>query len=181
MAESDKTDNTQIEQLIEQNKRLMEQLERENQPVPEPEKVKGIPEPEPLELASRRRRVAARLLDGLLIGIPGGIVLGMMGIDAAGGDGLVNLGTILLAAIGAAYDSAIMTAWNGSTIGKRALGIRVVKDDGEDFTLADAVIRSVVWVVVANLVIGIIWPFIDREKQGLHDKAARTHVVTDVG
>jgi uncharacterized RDD family membrane protein YckC len=72
---------------------------------------------------------------------------------------------------------------NGQTWGKQALGIRVVRDDGQPFTYGTALLRDF---VVKNLLFGalavvqlvnVLWPLWDESNQALHDKLLGTHVL----
>ena len=72
---------------------------------------------------------------------------------------------------------------NGQTIGKRAVGIRVVRADGLPVGFGTVLMRHAVIGVfyVCTLGIGIIvdylWPLWDERSQSLHDKLAKTYVV----
>jgi uncharacterized RDD family membrane protein YckC len=77
---------------------------------------------------------------------------------------------------------------NGPTLGTQALGIRVVRDDGQPFTFGSAMMREIVikgllFSVAGNLTFGLapllnlLWPLWDETNQALHDKVATTHVV----
>lgn len=113
------------------------------------------------ELSGWWRRVGAALLDGI-ISIPF-LVIGYVLIVAP----------ILMKREGAK---------NGQTWGKQALGIRVIKDDGQPFTYGTALLRDF---VIKTLLMGAIaivslvnslWPLWDPQNQALHDKLAGTHV-----
>ena len=66
----------------------------------------------------------------------------------------------------------------GQTLGMRALNIRVARTDGSTLTVSGAVIRFVGLIVsFAVLFLGVIWVVFDSQKQGWHDKLARTYVV----
>jgi uncharacterized RDD family membrane protein YckC len=68
--------------------------------------------------------------------------------------------------------------WNGQTIGKRALGIMVVKSDGAGISAGQAWGRAAM-----RLVLGFCWlvdyvpAFFVKDKRCLHDLAASTWVV----
>jgi len=80
--------------------------------------------------------------------------------------------------IAAAY-TVIFVALTGSTLGMRALGLRVVRGDGERPGFLRALIRVIGLVVgLAPGGLGVLWIAFDREKRGLHDHLARTYVVT---
>ncbi len=69
-------------------------------------------------------------------------------------------------------------SWRGQTLGKMALGIRIVKTNGAAITLGTAVLRYIgYWVSAAALFMGFFMVAWDSKEQGLHDKIAHTYVV----
>ena len=115
-------------------------------------------------------RALATIIDFVLLAIVGGILTGILRMDATGG-----LSTLL----GVAYYLYFWSSYgHGQTLGDRALSIRVVKTDGTELTLVDALIRYVGLIIsVVALFIGVIWVAFDANKQGWHDKIAKTYVV----
>jgi uncharacterized RDD family membrane protein YckC len=106
--------------------------------------------------------------------------------------GLLGIGLV----VAAAYDLPQMVRWNGRTVGKRALRIRVVRASGGPMTLGVAFVReilcktltfglSVVSVFVPGIILlGLVddlWILGDDENRALHDIVARTRVVRDPG
>lgn len=68
----------------------------------------------------------------------------------------------------------------GTTIGKRAMKIRVVNANGEKITLLQALIRFVSKFLSMGFVfIGFIMIGLSAQKQGLHDCIANTYVIKD--
>lgn len=65
----------------------------------------------------------------------------------------------------------------GQTPGKRFLGVRVVRTDGERVGLGNAVRREIGYVISAILFLGFLWILFDNRRQGFHDKLAGTFVV----
>lgn len=66
----------------------------------------------------------------------------------------------------------------GQTIGKRIVGVRVVRFDGERMRAGNAVRRIVMYFVsMLPLFLGFIWILIDDERRGWHDKVAGTCVI----
>ena len=66
----------------------------------------------------------------------------------------------------------------GQTIGKKMRGIKIIKTDGSDLTVGDAVIRYIGYLVSCFVFgLGLIWILIDANKQGWHDKIAKTYVI----
>jgi uncharacterized RDD family membrane protein YckC len=75
-------------------------------------------------------------------------------------------------------------ARGGRTVGKRALGIRVVRDDGARVGLVDALIRNFLRLVDAlpgSYAIGIVSVLLTRKRKRLGDILAGTVVVIDTG
>lgn len=71
------------------------------------------------------------------------------------------------------------TFFNGQTIGKRILGIRVVRSDGEPLTLANAALRFLLLPVDAMSGLGLVFIIMSARSQRLGDRAAGTMVVDD--
>ena len=71
---------------------------------------------------------------------------------------------------------------NGQTIGKNAMGIRVVRPDGAPITINLATKREVFGKGILGLIpfygiVDVLWPLGDAENQALHDEVANTYVV----
>jgi uncharacterized RDD family membrane protein YckC len=65
----------------------------------------------------------------------------------------------------------------GQTPGKRLMGVRIVRTDGERITLGPAIRRWVGYWLSAILFLGYLWVLVDDRRQALHDKLAGTLVV----
>lgn len=65
----------------------------------------------------------------------------------------------------------------GQTPGKRVMGLRVVRNDGQRLTLGNCVRRIIGYWVSAILFLGYLWILVDNRRQGFHDKIAGTFVV----
>jgi uncharacterized RDD family membrane protein YckC len=88
------------------------------------------------------------------------------------------------------YAPAMMARTNGRTIGRSALGIRVVRADGQAITFGFAMLREVavkalLFGVAGTLTAGIanlldvLWPLWDEENRALHDFVVNTRTVVD--
>ena len=67
---------------------------------------------------------------------------------------------------------------SGQTIGKSAVGIKVVGHDGEPISVGKALIRYIGYIISGVvLALGFIWILFDRKRQGWHDKLAGTFVI----
>ncbi|MFN7210320.1 MAG: RDD family protein [Aggregatilineales bacterium] len=77
------------------------------------------------------------------------------------------------------YYIYFLTNRDGQTPGKAAMGIRIVRLDGQPLTAWDAILRNVIGYTISALIllIGYLWVLIDDKRQGWHDKLARTVVV----
>jgi uncharacterized RDD family membrane protein YckC len=153
-------------------------------------------------LAGWWSRVGAALIDGLIVGI-GGLLL-MIAITApfsigffAGEDaGIVSIIVgFLLAVIGVSiaalfYAPALMARTNGKTLGRMALGIRVVRAKGQPMTFGFAMLREVavkalLFGIAATITGGlstladVLWPLWDEENRTLHDMIVDTRVIDD--
>lgn len=66
----------------------------------------------------------------------------------------------------------------GQTVGMMIAGVRVVRTDGSPLKPRTAVLRLVALVGSLLLLgVGLLWAVIDSERQGWHDKLARTYVI----
>jgi uncharacterized RDD family membrane protein YckC len=149
--------------------------------------------------AGRARRLGAALLDGvaalLLIFLPAGVVGGFNAAASGLGSGVTAInemsgGMALAIFVGAAVLIAItwyLVHTNGQTIGKKMLGIKVVRSDGSRASVAHIFwIRNAPFAVVGNipfLGIGTMSFLIDNllifraSNQCLHDQLADTIVI----
>lgn len=73
----------------------------------------------------------------------------------------------------------LLTGLKGQTLGKMAVGIKVVDEEGSLPGLSKAALREVVgkFLSYITLYLGFLWIIFDGKKQGLHDKIANTYVV----
>jgi uncharacterized RDD family membrane protein YckC len=141
------------------------------------------------------QRLLALLLDFVIVFVPLLIIFGLLGAfedigDSGRGPVFSSTEDLLYSFIGLAvtwsYYTFLEGGQSGQTIGKKALGIRVIRQEaGGPIGYGRALGRNAVrglpgylpliglfWVLIDNL-----WMLWDREKQTLHDKATRTLVV----
>jgi uncharacterized RDD family membrane protein YckC len=115
----------------------------------------GLPEHGPGSVASMGRRVLALLIDWLL--------------SMAIAYWLTRSQYWTLAVF--AVEVYLLTALTGTTVGKRLLGIRVIRTDGSLVGFRWALVRTV-------LLLTVVLPLLtDYDRQGVHDRAADTIVV----
>jgi uncharacterized RDD family membrane protein YckC len=65
----------------------------------------------------------------------------------------------------------LLTALTGFTVGKRLLGLRVVRLDGQPVGLRWGLVRTVLFLLVVPPIV------LDADLRGLHDRAAHTIVI----
>jgi uncharacterized RDD family membrane protein YckC len=143
-------------------------------------------------LADSGKRTLARIIDMILVGIVVWLLTWGFGVNEYDVDtDEVNYGkslgqSLVAAVLYIAYDT-FMIAKSGQTLGKKWLGMRVANlDDGATPSVRSTLIRSaVLWLPFAFCCACIWtaisggWSFFDKPyKQGLHDKAAKTVVVS---
>ena len=116
------------------------------------------------------RRLGAYLIDGILLVIPY-LVLARI-FEAV-------LAYALYLALSLAYFGYFEGGASGQTLGKRALGIRVIDfQTGGPIGFGRGVVRYIGKIVSGiPLALGFLWMLWDREKQTWHDKIATTVVV----
>ena len=75
----------------------------------------------------------------------------------------------------------VLCKQTGQTLGKRFLGIRIIRADGQPISFRTVILRHLVGYPLSLLFggLGIIWALWDQNQQGWHDKLAKTFVVKD--
>ncbi|HXG49776.1 MAG TPA: RDD family protein [candidate division Zixibacteria bacterium] len=66
---------------------------------------------------------------------------------------------------------------DGQTVGKRALGLRVVGEGRDEVGYARALLRWLAEFALAPLLVGFLWVLVSRERKAWHDLIAGTRVV----
>ncbi|MEV6196122.1 RDD family protein [Streptomyces sp. NPDC051920] len=145
-------------------------------------------------LADSGKRVLARILDMILVGIVVWLLSWAFGVTEYDVDSnkieySKSLGQSLVAAVLYVTYDTVMISKTGQTLGKRLFNHRVANlDNGSTPSVQTSLVRALVlwipfafccaciWTAIAGG-----WSFFDKPyKQGLHDKAAKT-VVVDTG
>jgi uncharacterized RDD family membrane protein YckC len=130
----------------------------------------------PGNLAAWPNRVGGALIDGLLIGVPYGI-----GGAFAGNNDLIIVTLIFyLIGLGLAIWNVVIRQGNtGQTIGKQALGLKLVSaDTGQPVGPGKAFLRQLTHILdSAACYIGYLWPLWDEKKQTFADKINNTYVI----
>ena len=136
------------------------------------------------------KRVAAYLIDYVILVIPGGLIGGILGAIMGGAMGVAGSGetateiTIQLVSglvglvIGAGYYGWFHASRGGATPGKMAIGIKVVRSNGERITLARSIGRYFATILSSLILcIGYLMAAFTDRKQALHDMLCDTVVV----
>ncbi|MEV7399461.1 RDD family protein [Streptomyces sp. NPDC091267] len=123
-------------------------------------------------------RFAALLLDGLIISIPYGILVGI-GAAVGGGAGSAIAMLGILVAFGLGLFKLYKEGTTGQFIGKKALGISLLREaDGQPLGFGMAFVRYLAHFVDSiACYIGWLWPAWDPKKQTFADKICSTLVV----
>jgi uncharacterized RDD family membrane protein YckC len=81
-----------------------------------------------------------------------------------------------------AYYATLTAYWHGQTLGKKALGIRVVQANGERVTPRLAAVRALMagfLIVLGVYVVDLVWIVFSRRRQAVHDLSANTVVMIE--
>jgi len=148
--------------------------------------------PTSFNYASVGSRFVALIIDSLIVGIPVSILLSVLGVGAAASLSN-NASSMNIAAIMAGYSSMIFIIYGAqilyyayfessasqASLGKRAMGIKVISLSGERISFVNALGRNAFKVLISGAIcaIGYIIALFTEKKQGLHDMVASTLVV----
>jgi uncharacterized RDD family membrane protein YckC len=130
----------------------------------------GLPEEGPGSVATTGARVAAIVVDIVIGALIGGLITGYLGEVTALQQTVIVNGSFAL-------HVAVLQALTGQSMGMRLVGIRVTR------TADPAAVPGFVAAAVRTALILLVLPAViwDRDKRGLHDKAAGTIVVRAAG
>jgi uncharacterized RDD family membrane protein YckC len=129
------------------------------------------------QLAGWGSRVGAALIDSLC-GFGIYIVPFLLGTAIGGALGglLVFLG--FLGALGFAIWNYAQQGTTGQTVGKKQVGLRLVREaDGQFVGAGNSILRAIVHVVDGPCLLGYLWPLWDAKKQTFADKIMATLVI----
>lgn len=170
-------------------------------PAPAKEAADAAPVPAPppaasqIRLASVGRRWLAIIIDGLVVAVITLLLAGVSGAFTTIEEALLSDDVTMVSAavsqfqndvlsanllVSAVYNVAFMAMFNGQTLGKIMLKLRVIKKNGRRIGILDAIIRNVFGYTISGMfLLGYLWAIFDREKQCWHDKLAGTLVVDE--
>ena len=130
-------------------------------------------------------RVGAYLIDSLIIGFPLGAILGIMvvtaGVDITDEDTL-NIASLVVQGIGGLVTLIYFTLMNGAygaTLGKMALGLKVVRQDGSPIGYGVALGRIILMQVLSGCTCSLFFISVatNEEYRGWHDQICGTRVI----
>ncbi|MGI5900956.1 MAG: RDD family protein [Desulfitobacteriia bacterium] len=140
----------------------------------------GVPEP-----AGFWRRLLALIIDGIIAGVVASILFYVLFRDPE----VLTLNNEYWSVrdswtsfISGLYAIILPIIWNGQTIGKRALSIRIIKVNGEKIGIGTMLLRVLVSNIVYALTLGIAFivsvfmVLIREDKRSVHDFIAGTYV-----
>ena len=125
-------------------------------------------------------RVVAYLIDAILLSIVIGVVASLAGFNLMETDWerqnpLFNLLSLV---IGWLYFALMESSERGATVGKMALGLRVVTSNGQRLSFMNATGRYFAKIISAIILgIGFLMIAFTDKKRGLHDMIASTLVI----
>lgn len=128
------------------------------------------------------KRVAAALIDGVILMISGFVIGGVFGFvygaTTGTAEGVEFFANIIGIVLGWLYSALLESSAKQATLGKMALGIKVTDLDGNPISFGKASGRHFGKIVSALIVfIGFIMVAFTERKQGLHDMMAGCLVV----
>ena len=124
------------------------------------------------------RRLGASLLDGLIIGVPLALISYLITGDTEG-----NIVTNLISTL---YSLLVPVFWYGYTVGKRIVGVRIARVDGERVGIGTMLLRVLVgMMLIYGITFGIaalvslVMVCVRKDKRAIHDLVAGTYVTSD--
>ncbi len=152
-----------------------------------PAQAPARPTPRPLvttrEYKGVGRRAVATIIDGILLFVAHfalGVVISLLaGRTKGAGLGLTYALYCLTSLLAFGY-FVVLEATAGATLGKMALGMRVVKEDGSPCDWKASLIRNVLRVIdgLFGYLLGAILIWTSDKKQRLGDRVAKTVVIS---
>ena len=122
-------------------------------------------------------RFVAALINGIILGaIQFGFSYFILGTSIFDSDNYGSSGVGLL--IGLAYHTYFISSEKQATLGKQAMGLKVITIHGDRLTPLNAAGRFfATYLSLLILMIGYIMAAFDSKKQALHDRLANTYVI----
>ena len=126
-------------------------------------------------------RLVAYIIDAILISLVLGVVTSIFGISYMNMDDVSKIDptlNLLSLAVAWLYFALMESSERGATVGKMAMGLRVVTNDGKRLSFMNATGRYFAKILSALILcIGFIMIGFTERKRGLHDMIASTLVI----
>lgn len=141
--------------------------------------IESVPAPPPVRLAGFFRRFFALLIDYLLLGILSDLISISYRTGAGGSFHAMRINVFFgISTLLALIYFTILIGESGQTLGKRLLGVRVIRTDGTSVSFGRALGRALGYYVSSLFFsLGFLWAAFDRRNQTWHDKLVDTLVV----
>lgn len=129
-----------------------------------------------MQYAGSGSRFLAAIIDNIILAIVGFVLGIVVGLVMGKNGGFLNL---ILSVIISVYYWVFYQRSQGQTLGKKAMGIKVVDLAGNKPTAMTFFLREIIGKLVSSIIlfIGYLMILWDGKKQGLHDKIAGTVVI----
>jgi uncharacterized RDD family membrane protein YckC len=137
-----------------------------------------------LPAASVGTRIASGTLDVISLGVVGFGVLFLALVTVSNADGALQHVALIgsLVVVFLVYPTTVETLTHGKSVGKLALGLRVVRDDGGAVTAQQAFVRALIAIVEIYAFSGgpaLVCCLVSSRGKRIGDYAAGTYVVRD--
>lgn len=131
-----------------------------------------------MEAVGVGRRAVAIIIDTIVMGIVGYLIAAVTGSTTDTGFNLQGLPALVFFLIFLAY-YIVLEKTSGATLGKMAMKLKVVKQDGAALDWQASIVRNVLRIVDGFFfyLVGAIVVWISKSRQRLGDMAAHTLVV----
>lgn len=122
------------------------------------------------------RRLYANYIDSFIIGLISSSFMFLGGAYRDGNFSYIYFPGILISAL---YYVFFWVSQDGQTIGKRAMRVKVIRQDGRPLDISTAIVRYIGYLVSgAVLCLGYLAIAFNKKKLAWHDRIAKTYVIT---
>ncbi len=128
------------------------------------------------------RRFVAYIIDSFILALlwicVATLIGPYMGAETEGFSIIALLPQCIFFLSSVAYFIIFWSTASGQTPGKMALGIKIISTAGQPPTFGQAILRYIGYMISGFIMnLGFLWIAIDDQRQGWHDKVAKTYVV----
>src|SRR5690349_24912742 len=126
------------------------------------------------------RRAVAVIIDSILLMVVGWALAAVMGGTSSTGFNLSGAPALLFFLVAFGY-FVVMEKTQGATLGKKLMGLRVVREGGGSMDWGAVIIRNLLRIIdgIAFYLVGAIVVWVSKKRQRLGDMAAKTLVVRE--